>query len=1494
MAGQDQLVGASTVGGRGLLSSKDGVSPGPGGGGRSWALLEAVISNLPAGICVWRGPELVYEMVNTAYQAFAPGKEFVGRTYAEVWPEATEPYTSIIRKVMETGEPHSVENARASIRREPGGPLEEGYWRIDYTALPPDGSGRAGVLCMATETTEQRRAEASEERLRTLLDNNPSLVFMKDEAGRYVYLNEAYEKQFVHSKDWQGKTDFDFWPKESAELFRKDDAEVLRSGQMKQFLEDSRDLTGKRYCWLCYKFPFTASDGRRYVGGVGIDTTGQLEAEEKLKASEEQFRRAIEDAPIPVIMHAEDGQVLQISHTWTELTGYTLQEMPTLDAWLTRAYGEGADEVRKYVRGLFHDGQQGRIGLEFPIRTRSGEIRHWSFSASSPGMLRDGRRFVVGMAVDITERQRAEEELRESEERFRRYFELGLIGMAITSPTKGWVEVNAEVCAILGYDRSELVRKTWAELTHPDDLAADVAQFNRILAGEIDGYTLEKRFLRKDGRVVYTTLSVRCLRRADHSVNYFVVLLQDITERKRAEAALRETNERLTKVLAVDAVGVMFWDLTTGCLVDANDTFLKLLGYSRSDLDARDLTWQKFTPPEYHEVSRAEIKKFQATGRVGPYEKEYFHKDGTRQWLLFSGSSLGGNMCVEFCVDIADRKKAEEALRKSEERQGYLLQLADALRPLRDPVEVQERAARVLAEHLGAERALYFEVRGSDYVVERDYAKGVAPLRGMFSIAAFGPKLWEAYQAGRTVVVKDVQMDPSLSAEERPAYAAIQIGAHVGVPLVKGGRLVAGLAVHAKERREWTAEEVKLIEETAERTWASVARARAEEAVREREAQLQAVLKSMTEGVVISDLGGNLIAFNDTALKLHRFKDADDWRRNLQDFPHIFELHDMDGRSLPVEEWPLSLVLRGGTLTHREVKVKRKDLGYMGVWRYQGAPVRDASGNISLAVITVEDITTRKRAEEALRRSETRLAQAVEVGRLGIFEHDHARGVIESSQEMREIFGFDEGEELTLAKMVERMAPEDRERVSAGIRRGHDPNGTGRHEVEHRIEVPGRGRRSVSVRAQTFFEGEGSGRRAVRTVGAVQDITERKAFEGELQRLVDERTAKLHELVGELEHFSYTITHDLKSPLRAMKGFAELAGELCEGGEAKVFLGRISAAADRMDRLIADALNYSRSVRQELPLEDVDAGAVLRGMLDSYPEFQPAKAQITVEGALPVVLANEAGLTQCFSNLLGNAVKFVKPGERPDIRVWAEDLAVSHHSGWVRIWVEDKGIGISRAMLPRVFEMFSRGSKDYEGTGIGLALVRKVVQRMGGKVGVESEEGKGSRFWIELKSGETRPTFAETTSRQGAAFGAAAAGQGTVLYVEDEESDAMFMERAFADKGMPGKLRVAVTGRAAIDYLSGSGEFGDREKYPVPALVLLDLNLPQVSGFGVLEWIRNNPDYARMPVVVFSSSTRQDDRVRARELGANDFVAKPSSGLKFGEVLEGLRRKWHI
>jgi signal transduction histidine kinase len=280
-----------------------------------------------------------------------------------------------------------------------------------------------------------------------------------------------------------------------------------------------------------------------------------------------------------------------------------------------------------------------------------------------------------------------------------------------------------------------------------------------------------------------------------------------------------------------------------------------------------------------------------------------------------------------------------------------------------------------------------------------------------------------------------------------------------------------------------------------------------------------------------------------------------------------------------------------------------------------------------------------------------------------------------------------------------------------------------------------------------------------------------------LEQKVRDRTAKLQETVAELEHFSYTITHDMRAPLRAMYSLGGVLLEECSeclNPTRLEYILQIVDSAERMDKLITDALQYSGVVRQHLEPEPVDTDALLRGMLESYPEFQPPHANIHIDSHLPVVLGNQAGLTQCFSNLLANAVKFVHPGQIPEVRIWAEsvqspkpkaqsqpteEIAVGpathnteHESApstlnsqpstlnpLVRIWFEDKGIGIEKQYHDKIWQMFQQLNKGYEGTGIGLALVRKVVDRMGGKVGVESEPGHGSRFWIELKRVNSQP-----------------------------------------------------------------------------------------------------------------------------------------------------------
>lgn len=254
---------------------------------------------------------------------------------------------------------------------------------------------------------------------------------------------------------------------------------------------------------------------------------------------------------------------------------------------------------------------------------------------------------------------------------------------------------------------------------------------------------------------------------------------------------------------------------------------------------------------------------------------------------------------------------------------------------------------------------------------------------------------------------------------------------------------------------------------------------------------------------------------------------------------------------------------------------------------------------------------------------------------------------------------------------------------------------------------------------------------------------QRRKTQEELEILVQERTAKLREMIGELQHVSYAITHDMRAPLRAMSTFAGIIYEGLSTSQTSPELldscRRIIASATRLDQLIKDALNYTKAVLQELPLHPVDLSRLVPSLIESYPNLQADRADISIEDPLPVVLGEESLLTQCFSNLMGNAVKFVAPGVRPRVR-----LRVERNGEIARIFVEDNGIGIAKDSQRRLFGMFERLTTGYEGTGIGLAIVRKVVERMGGKVGVISELGHGSRFWVELKT--VPPTVAPNPS----------------------------------------------------------------------------------------------------------------------------------------------------
>jgi PAS domain S-box-containing protein len=259
----------------------------------------------------------------------------------------------------------------------------------------------------------------------------------------------------------------------------------------------------------------------------------------------------------------------------------------------------------------------------------------------------------------------------------------------------------------------------------------------------------------------------------------------------------------------------------------------------------------------------------------------------------------------------------------------------------------------------------------------------------------------------------------------------------------------------------------------------------------------------------------------------------------------------------------------------------------------------------------------------------------------------------------------------------------------------------------------------------------------------MEDITALKQAQTELQQLnetleerVRERTAKLAEAVQDLEAFAYSASHDLREPLRSIQGLSQiLLEEEMSLEQRQVYLQQIYVSTQFAEQLIQDLLIYSRLSYVDVTLQPINLSRLVNESLDQLQaERQWQHAHIQIDEPLTDVMANYTVLRQVITNLITNAIKFVEPGVQPQIRIWTE--TVPPDSSKTRLWIEDNGIGIAPEVQDQIFDVFARlhGHEVYPGTGIGLAIARRGIQRMGGTVGVESYAGQGSRFWIELST----------------------------------------------------------------------------------------------------------------------------------------------------------------
>ncbi|MDD5129447.1 MAG: PAS domain S-box protein [Candidatus Omnitrophica bacterium] len=393
------------------------------------------------------------------------------------------------------------------------------------------------------------------------------------------------------------------------------------------------------------------------------DITERKTAEGRIKENEKFLSAIIENIPNMIfVKDAKELRFLRFNKAGEKLFDRSREEM----------YGKNdfdffpEEEARFFVEKdrIVLNTKQGVDIPEEVFRKKTGEER--ILHTKKMPILDDQNNpvYLLGISEDITDSKRIENELKDSEALFRSYFELPLHGIAVTSPEKGWMQINDQACLMLGYARDEILRMTWAEMTHPEDLAADLEQFERMLSGQIQQYKIDKRFIRKDGKVIWASLAVGCVRKPAGSVDYVISLLQDITERKNMENMLREAETRYRMLFELSPEGIVIIDPQTAKILDFNETAYLQLGYTREEFTA--LSIYDLEVVESPEETRLRIGKVLFEGRLD-FETKQRCRDGeikdisvTAQILNILGRS------VYYCIwrDISERKKTEEEIAK--------------------------------------------------------------------------------------------------------------------------------------------------------------------------------------------------------------------------------------------------------------------------------------------------------------------------------------------------------------------------------------------------------------------------------------------------------------------------------------------------------------------------------------------------------------------------------------------------------------------------------------------------------------------------------------------------------------------------------------------------------------------------------------------------------------------------------------------------------------
>ena len=870
-------------------------------------------------------------------------------------------------------------------------------------------------------------------------------------------------------------------------------------------------------------------------------------------------------------------------------------------------------------------------------------------------------------------------------EPFRSAFAQAAVGVAISNLQGCFLEVNPALCRSTGYERQELLKADCFKITHPEDRPRMGALIEDMLAGRIPSFVMETRCLKKAGDIGWLRASISPIRDPDGRPARVLILAEEITDRKRMEeemekahAALRKRESELRSI--TDNVPVIVSSVDAeGRFRQVNRAYEVIFGRPADWVVGKTL--REVAGEPHASIAKPYIARALA-GEAVRYESQIVNQYGERRDINVAYTpqfTAGGNAdgFIAMVEDITERKSFES------ERARLTDELIVERTHLRAILE-QMPAAVLIADAASGETLL------ANGQVEEIFGR---PAVDAVLLGDINHPLIRTIRSGEVIRSEEVRFQRSDGSVGFLSVSAAPIRD-------RQGRITAGAAV------------IQDVTSSHE----------AQAALRESEERFHSFFDlaavGMTQSVVPS---GRFVAVNQKFVEITGYSFDELLQKSYEDLTHPDDIQAVRTRydqlvykSLPEFSLEKRYIRKNGEI----------------VWvQLTASAVRDGMRLPVYTVAVVEDITERKQAEQALREGEERFRTLAEsLPQLVWTCLANGRCDYLSSQWVA-YTGIPEDRQLGLEWLSQVIHPEDRRRtLEAWTDAVEDKNP---YDIEYRIRRFDGIYRWFKTRGTPLRDSRGQ---ILRWFGTCTDIEDQRRTTEALRRSNEE----LRRANEDLNQFAFSASHDLKEPLRMIAIYAQLLQRRYHSkldAQAQEYIEQAVSGAKRMEMLVNDLLEYTQIVNVTLgETPPVDMAEVVRKAVSNLENaLLEAGAEIVV-GPLPLVAVREVHLLQLFQNLISNALKY-RTTVAPHIQISAERCEYC----W-KICVRDNGIGIDPAYHKQIFRIFRRlhGNRDYPGTGIGLAICQKIVERYEGSIWVESEgENRGSAFWFTLPAEPT-------------------------------------------------------------------------------------------------------------------------------------------------------------